>query len=84
MMTVDDCLRAAWRALLRGDTAERDRYCDLAKNVMAVQDRLGSGYPTVEAVVPGAPICLPDLSKQEICRYDTIGAFSACVDGVRA
>lgn len=26
MMTVDDCMRAAWQALLKGDLAERDRW----------------------------------------------------------
>jgi hypothetical protein len=34
MMSVDDCLKAAWQALLRGDTAERDRLCALAENIM--------------------------------------------------
>jgi len=30
-ITVHDCLKAAWEALLRGDTEERDRLCNLAK-----------------------------------------------------
>lgn len=30
-ITVEDCLKAAMAALLRGDTAERDRLCELAK-----------------------------------------------------
>lgn len=64
MMTVEDCMRAAWKALLRGDTAERDRLCDLAKNIMAVQDRLSKGYPATEAIVTSAPICLPDRSGE--------------------
>ena len=30
-ITVEDCLKAAMAALLRGDTAERDRLCELAE-----------------------------------------------------
>lgn len=30
-LTVEDCLRGAFSALLKGDTAERDRLCDLAQ-----------------------------------------------------
>jgi hypothetical protein len=30
-MTIEDCVRAAWAALMRGDYAERDRLCALAK-----------------------------------------------------
>lgn len=30
-ITVEDCLKAAFAALLRGDTAERDRLCELAE-----------------------------------------------------
>lgn len=30
-ITVEDCLKASWQALLRGDLKERDRLCDLAK-----------------------------------------------------
>jgi hypothetical protein len=65
MMTVEDCMKLAWQSLLKGDTAGRDRYCDLAKNLMAVRDRLDRGYPNTEAIVTSAPICLPDLSKQQ-------------------
>jgi hypothetical protein len=59
MLTADDCLRAAWQALLRGDAAERDRLCALAENLIKAGDRLAAGGPLVE----GAPIkLLPDLS----------------------
>lgn len=34
MMTVEDLTRAAFQALLRGDTAARDRYCAMAKALM--------------------------------------------------
>ena len=64
MMTAEQCLKAAFAALLRGDTAERDRYCDLAKNVMAVGERIDKGYPATEAIVTSAPICLPDRSNE--------------------
>ena len=40
-MSVDDNLRAAWAALLRGDTDERDRQCDLAK--AALEDEKTAG-----------------------------------------
>lgn len=64
MMSSDDCLRAALAALLRGDTAERDRYCDLARNVMNVRKRLDKGFPATDAIVTTAPICLPDRSAE--------------------
>lgn len=34
---VKDCLAAAFHALLRGDTAERDRQCARAESIMAAQ-----------------------------------------------
>lgn len=58
MMTVDDCMRAAWRALLRGNTAERDRMCALATNLTNARERLDRGYPSTEVVVAGEAICL--------------------------
>lgn len=33
-MTADDCIKAAFQALLRGDTAARDRYCRMAESLM--------------------------------------------------
>lgn len=30
-ITVEDCLKAAMAAILRGNTAERDRLCELAE-----------------------------------------------------
>lgn len=68
MMTVEACMKAAWAALLKGDTAGRDRYCDLAKNLMAAGDRKAAGYPAEEIVCQGAPICLPDLGKQRFSQ----------------
>jgi hypothetical protein len=35
--TSDDCLRGAWAALIRGDTAERDRLCDRARSLMEAE-----------------------------------------------
>lgn len=63
MMTAEDCLRAAWAALLRGDLEERDRMCRLAENVMKVGERIEAGYPATEAIVTSAPVCLPDQTK---------------------
>lgn len=34
-----DCLQAAWAALMRGDTAERDRQCLKAKRIMDAQNK---------------------------------------------
>lgn len=66
MMTVNDCLKVAFQALLKGDTATRDRYCALAENLMACGDRKAAGYPAEEIVQQGAPICLPDLSVRKL------------------
>jgi len=59
MMTVEQCLRLAMAALLRGDTETRDRYCRLAQNLTAMKGRHDSGEP----LQPGPPIRLPDRSK---------------------
>jgi hypothetical protein len=72
MLTVEDCMRRAFQALLRGDTAERDRMCALAKNLMNAVDRLAAGGPLIEgdairsAIVPNLSkvICLPDRSNE--------------------
>jgi hypothetical protein len=48
MMSVEDCLKAAWQALLRGDLAERDRLCKLAENLMRMKDRHDAGGPVIE------------------------------------
>lgn len=62
MLTVEDCMQKAWRALIRGDTAERDRYCDLARNLMAAQRRLAEQG----AVFEGEAIILPDRSHERV------------------
>jgi hypothetical protein len=35
--TSDACLKGAWDALLKGDTAERDRLCERAKMLMEAE-----------------------------------------------
>jgi hypothetical protein len=67
MMTIEDCLRAAFAALLRGDTAERDRYCRLAENLTHARDRVRAGGPLVkgEAIQIGDAIALPDRSASD-------------------
>lgn len=66
MMTADDCIRAAFQALLRGDTAERDRLCALAKNIMLARERLEAGGPIIEGQAIRLPdvIALPDRSHE--------------------
>lgn len=59
MMTPEDCLRKAFAALVRGDTAERDRWCDLASNVINARDRVVKSG-AVRQVVQGRIIELPD------------------------
>lgn len=72
MMTADECLRLAWAALLRGDTAARDRYCKLAENIIRAGERVRASG-NVNDVVAGEPItvqavsdviALPDRSKE--------------------
>ncbi len=36
--TSEDCLKAAFAALTRGDTTERDRLCERAKNLLKAED----------------------------------------------
>lgn len=36
--TSGDCLKAGWAALLKGDTAERDRMVARARTLMAAED----------------------------------------------
>lgn len=52
MMTVEDCLKKAWSALLAGDTEERDRWCKLAMNLQNGVARYESGGKLIE----GEPI----------------------------
>jgi hypothetical protein len=68
MMTPEDCLRAAWQALLRGDTAERDRLCDLAHNVINAGERVHR-TGDVRQVVQGELIRLPDGSMKLKVRH---------------
>lgn len=37
-LTVQDCMAGAFQALLRGDTAERDRLCALTERALAGRD----------------------------------------------
>lgn len=69
MMTSDDCVRAAWQALLRGDLAERDRLCKLGEELIRRGDRVRSGGPLVEGEairVRSAVLCLPDRSNESL------------------
>lgn len=56
-------MRAAFAALLRGDTAERDRLCKMAEQLIRAQDRVAAGGPLIEGeaieICPDV-ICLPD------------------------
>lgn len=45
-MTAEEALRAAFAALLRGDTAERDRLCDLAKDLHEQEERIRQLRPS--------------------------------------
>lgn len=42
-LTVQDCMAAAFQAILRGDTAERDRLCAMAER--AFQKNGGESLP---------------------------------------
>lgn len=57
MMKVDDCLRAGFAALMRGDYAGRDYYVRMAKTLLAMQER-------AQSPIAGDVICLPDRSKE--------------------
>lgn len=35
--TSDECMKAAWQAILRGDYAERDRLCERAKSLIEAE-----------------------------------------------
>ena len=61
-------MRDAWAALLRGDTAARDRYCELAKNLLHTQENLRDGKPPVdgERIVVEPIIALPDRSHETV------------------
>jgi hypothetical protein len=39
--TSDECLKAAFQALLRGDLAERDRMCDRGKRLIEAERKGG-------------------------------------------
>lgn len=71
MMQVDDLIKQAWAALLRGDTAERDRLIGLARNVMSLKEdpiRFSQRDPISVPPKPRSPIviCLPDRSSERV------------------
>lgn len=43
MMTVEDCLKAAFQALLENDLEKRDHYCKLAENLQKATMRHKDG-----------------------------------------
>lgn len=61
MKTVDDLMRDAFAALLRGDIAERDRLCAAATNLLNAERRMREGGPASL----GEPIILPDRSGEK-------------------
>ena len=60
MRTVEDCLKDAWQALLKGDTDERDRQCKIAKHILNQQIRVKEGGP----LEPGEPIILGQATSR--------------------
>ena len=36
--TTEDCMKAAWQAILKGDYAERDRLCERAKILLEAEN----------------------------------------------
>lgn len=67
-ITADECIKAAFDALLRGDTAERDRLCKMAEQLMRAGDRVRSGDKIIEGefIEVGPPIALTDRSKEAL------------------
>jgi len=63
MMTIEDCMRAAFQALLRGDLAERDRMCDLARNIINARDRIQKTGDASD-IIQGTPIQLPTQTEE--------------------
>lgn len=61
MKTVDDYVRAAWDALLKGDTARRDELCSQAERLLRAQR---AGAEMHGAFDETQAICLPDRSRE--------------------
>jgi hypothetical protein len=59
MRTADDCLKAAFAALLDGDTATRDRHLRDAEAILKLSERVRRGEP----VVAGPPIHIGEAKK---------------------
>jgi hypothetical protein len=59
MMDSKDCLRAAWNALLKGDLDARDRYCDMAEDLLRRGERIREHGPS--AVIEGEFIEVPNV-----------------------
>jgi hypothetical protein len=67
--TTQDYMRAAFAALLRGDTAERDRLCKMAEQLIRAQDRMAAGGPIIEGEaieIRRDVIALPDRSREAL------------------
>ncbi len=56
-ITIDDCMKAAFQALLRGDTAERDRLCHAAATAFCGRESVPADTPVdlASLAVPRVP-----------------------------
>ncbi|MGU3417704.1 hypothetical protein [Methylobacterium sp. D54C] len=64
-ITLQDCLRAAFAATLRGDYVERDRWCAIAETAFATGTEAGAesmplNTPISEAALAAKAAPLPD------------------------
>lgn len=63
---VDDYIKEAWQALLKGDTARRDELCRQAQRVLDLQKNGWSGEGSAIRRPPPAVIHLSDRSGETI------------------
>lgn len=66
MKTVDDYIKEAWQALLRGDTARRDELVKQAERLMQIQRAAATFAWQKNPICAPVPvvICLPDRSDE--------------------
>jgi hypothetical protein len=68
-ITIQDGLRAAFSALLRGDTAERDRICNQLEQTFASKDSLPADTPLAR---PAKTTVLDDVHYSDITQAEGI------------
>lgn len=68
--TSDGCAKLAFQAILRGDTAERDRLCERSRELIAAEGRAAAmeHVLSVDFYVTRGGVCIPTIKMAKAAR----------------